>query len=295
MPVPVSLSHSSKTNTANGRRSLSRKSLFLSLFLPWLYFLAGALNIPTLPRYVNAALSAEGDGRVSQRGAEVFGLIQGLDAFFTFLTVNLVGVLSDTHGRRRFMVFSSLGLGTSHLLMSLARSPLSFYAASCVDGVSSCMLSQSQAYVSDLQASLRDDSDSTSAHSSDSNDELIASYEINKAGIIESKAVNDTASVAHTQTKAVAEQSLGVALSRFQGVAVGLAYLVGIPLGAVLSKTFSHRAPLQVSFALCMLNAVLIALFLPSPPARAVSDCVCDCVDVYVWMFLFCLFLFCPD
>ncbi len=202
---------------------LTKKAAFLSIFLPWLYFVGGALNVPTLPRYVNYAISPDGDSKVSKLGAQVFGNINGLDSFFTFLSVNLIGVLSDIYGRKGFMVFSTIGLGVSHLLMSYAHVPRTFYIAACIDGISSCMLSQSQAYISDLQQGAKN-------------------------------------------------KNIGIALSRFQGVAIGLAYMIGIPLGGVISKAYSYRTPLQVSFVVCIINAILIGLFLPLPPTPPVVE-----------------------
>lgn len=97
-----------------------------------------------------------------------------------------------------------------------ATQPRHFYTAACVDGLTSCMLSQSQAYITDHQRN---------------------------------------------------SSNLSVELSKFQGLAIGMAFMIGIPLGAVLSAKFSMRTPLQIAVGLCALNCVLIMLFLPpSPP-----------------------------
>lgn len=88
--------------------------------------------------------------------------------------------------------------------------------AACLDGLTSCMLSQSQAYITDHH---RDGS------------------------------------------------SLSVALSKFQGLAIGMAFMIGIPLGAVLSSAYSIRTPLQVAVGLCALNCVLIPTLLPPAPS----------------------------
>jgi hypothetical protein len=83
----------------------------LSILLPWLYFMSTSLNIPTLPKFVNAVIN-KGNNDVSELSAQVYGNIAGIDAFFTFLSVNLVGCLSDYYGSRRpFMFLSSLGKG----------------------------------------------------------------------------------------------------------------------------------------------------------------------------------------
>ena len=78
---------------------------------------------------------------------------------------------------------------------------------------------------------------------------------------------------------------LSSSLSRFQGIAIGSAFLIGnnnkirsllpavvivgtacigIPLGAEIARKYSIRAPLMLSSTLCALNCVLIATLLPS-------------------------------
>jgi predicted MFS family arabinose efflux permease len=66
--------------------------------------------------------------------------------------------------------------------------------------------------------------------------------------------------------------SLSVALSRFQGVAIGMAFMIGIPLGAVIAARYSLRTPLRVAVTLCAVNCVLIATLLPRPPKRGVAE-----------------------
>lgn len=96
-----------------------------------------------------------------------------------------------------------------------ATKPRDFYIAACVDGLTSCMLSQSQAYITDHQRE---------------------------------------------------SSNLSVELSKFQGFAIGMAFMIGIPLGAVLSSRFSIRTPIQIAVGLCALNCALIPLFLPQAP-----------------------------
>ena len=158
-----------------------RKTALLSVFLPWLYFMANSINTATLPKYINWVIN-KGDSNVSERSATVYGNIAGVDSLFTFLSVNMVGCLSDIYGRKPFMFYSSAGLATTYLLYTMAQTPSLFYVAACIDGMSSCMLSQAQAYITDIQQGGAD---------------------------------------------------LSVALSKFQGIAIGLAFVCGIPLGIV--------------------------------------------------------------
>jgi DHA1 family tetracycline resistance protein-like MFS transporter len=183
----------------------------LGILLPWLYFMAISVNIPNLPKYVNWAIN-NGNTDVSPRSAMVYGLLSGTDSFFTLLSVNLVGCLSDVYGRRPFMLLSAAGLGLAYTITSAARQPWLFYVAAMIDGLTSCMFAQAQAYATDC-------SDGS--------------------------------------------ENLSVILGRFQGIAVGMAFMIGIPLGGILGSKVSLRAPLHLSMAICAVNALLIWSFLP--------------------------------
>lgn len=200
----------------NSADRLRRRSEFLSLLLPWLYFLTTSVNIPNLPRFINWSING-GNADVTPESAAVYGTLSGIDSFFTFLVVNLVGCMSDSFGRLPFMLLSTCGLGLAYSITLNARRPRMFYIASMIDGLTSCMFSQAQSYVTDMN-NRREPGD---------------------------------------------KQSVSVVLGRFQGVAVGMAFIFGIPLGAVLGAKYSLKAPLYFSIAICALNAILIAFFLP--------------------------------
>lgn len=201
----------------------SKKLELISIFVAWLYFLCTSMNVSTLPGYINSVLNARGEEKVSQLGVKVYGNLQGFDAFFTFLSVNLVGCLSDVFGRKPFMFLSSLGLGTAYFMHSIAHRPSQFYLASCIDGLTSCMMSQSQSFITDLTAE---------------------------------------------------ETNLGIALSRFQGIAIGMAFLIGIPMGQVLSKKFGRVTPLRASVVICALNCALMLWLLPAKVQRGPAPIV---------------------
>ena len=194
-----------------------RRAQFLSLLLPWLYFMAISINIPNLPKFVNWAIN-KGNTNVSPKSASVYGTISGVDSFFTCLVVNLVGCMSDSFGRRPFMLLSSLGLGLAYFLTLSARTANMFYFAAMIDGLTSCMFSQAQSYVTDMNMNSTD------------------------------------------------KQSNSIVLGRFQGLAVGMAFLFGIPIGAILGSKFSLFTPLYTSIGICAVNAFLIAFFLPEQP-----------------------------
>jgi len=203
----------------NAPSSNLRYSIF-SLLVPWLYFMCVSINIPTLPKYINYVIN-NGDFRSSETSATVYGNVSGLDSLFTFLSVNLVGVLSDRFGRKPFMFFSSAGIGLAFFLISRAKCPRDFYISACLDGFTSCMLSQSQAYITDNQLD---------------------------------------------------GSNISIALSRFQGIAIGMAFMFGIPLGGIISSKVSVFAPFYVAMGICLVNCILIATVLPDAPKQCASS-----------------------
>jgi DHA1 family tetracycline resistance protein-like MFS transporter len=200
----------------DGRKKVLSKRSFLAIFLPWLYFMATSMQIATLPKYINSVVNS-GNVLVSPASARTYGHLQGLDSFFTFLSVNAIGLLSDHWGRKPFMIYSSAGLAIAYTLIIRAKSIHTMYLAAAIDGCSSCMLSQAQAYVADC---------------TERND-------------------------------------LSVELGKFQGLAVGMAFFCGVPLGSVLASTVSPQAPLIVAIVFCVVNMLAISLFLPESLDRA--------------------------
>ena len=187
--------------------------------------MAVSINIPNLPKFVNWSINS-GNTNVSPKSAAVYGTISGVDSFFTFLVVNVVGCMSDSFGRRPFMFLSSLGLGFAYFLTLSAKTPGMFYFAAMIDGLTSCMFSQAQCYVTDM----------------------------------------------NNRRESADKESVSVALGRFQGIAVGMAFLVGIPLGAVLGSKYNLITPLYLAVILCSINAILIAFFLPEKKNFEVED-----------------------
>ena len=133
----------------------AKRQALLSTLLPWLYFMSTSLQIPSLPKYVNYVVN-KGDIDVSPESAAAYGILQGMDSLFTFLSVNAVGILSDKYGRKPFMIYSSVGLGAAFSIILNAKNVDLFYLAAAIDGCSSCMLSQAQAYVADITGSGED-------------------------------------------------------------------------------------------------------------------------------------------
>ena len=104
----------SKSSIANSKRSNSKSSIaivndsikdnndislskydkslskVLIVILPLLYFISVSLNHISLPKVVNKSIN--GVSSVSHQSASTYGILSGIDAAFTFLSVNLIGI-----------------------------------------------------------------------------------------------------------------------------------------------------------------------------------------------------------
>ena len=223
-------------NSNNNNINLSRydKSLskVLIVLLPLLYFISVSLNHVALPKVVNLAIN--NNIHVSQNSASTYGILSGIDAMFTFLSVNLIGILSDKYGRKRFMIYSCMGLALSFTVIINASSSIYFYIAAMIDGLSSVMFSQAQAYVADIDRITNNHSNSNSNSNSNS----------------------------------VKIKRVGESLSRFQGISVGLGYVIGILSGSLLMTKLGVLSPLYLGISLLILSSILITVFLPETVQR---------------------------
>jgi MFS family permease len=213
-PIPVKILNSSVKVSGNQRDNINKQTLLKGILIPWLYFMAVNMNVPNMPRLINTIVN-NGATKVSGEIQRIYGNLSGLDALFTFLSVNAIGCLSDVYGRKPFMMYSAFGLAIGYLICSRATPTMKwiFYLSGVIDGLTSCMFSQSQAYVSDIGSALN--------------------------------------------------ENLSVVLSQFQGLAIGLAFMFGIPFGGLLGTRVGLRAPLYCAAFFCAVCFVSILLFLP--------------------------------
>lgn len=196
-------------------RSLSK---VLIVLLPLLYFISVSLNHVALPKIVN--ININNNINVSKSSASAYGLLTAVDALFTFLSVNLIGILSDKYGRKRFMIYSCLGLALSFTIIIKSKTLMFFYIAAIVDGLTSVMFSQAQAYLTDVNT---DDDE---------------------------------------------KKRVGESLSHFQGLTVGIGYVIGILSGSMLMTKIGIKSPLYLGIGLLLTSSVLIAFFLPETVSR---------------------------
>lgn len=206
------------------------RTSILTIVLPWLYFLSISVNMPSFPKYVNWCVN-KGDSTVSPLSQKIYGDYSGLDSFFTFLAVNFIGCLSDSYGRKPFLMLSAGGLGLSYLVSLFAvRSHYLFYMSGCIDGLTSSMFAQAQAYATDWSR----------------RQETIISKEKNRSNIGKIESVN-----------------LSDVIGRFQGLAIGCAFIIGIPLNVILTTRGSYRNPIILAVMLCAISCIGTYLFLP--------------------------------
>jgi len=116
----------------------------------YLYFLALGLSIPVLPRLISTIVNPDGSSDVTSASSVLGGDVEALDKLCTFLGVGFLGACSDVVGRKPLIAYSALGFAVTCLMQAQAKSSLwPLYVADVIDGVSSCMNTVCQAYVTD--------------------------------------------------------------------------------------------------------------------------------------------------
>ncbi|CAM9185923.1 unnamed protein product [Chrysoparadoxa australica] len=200
-----SLETRSSIEVRGGQRKLSVAWPVMTAFL---YYLALAFTIPVLPKIVNGLM---GEGTVTGGSATLYGLLTSIDAGFTLLTTKFHATLSDTYGRKPFMLLSALGLGIGFCITGFSGKIWALMLAAAIDGCTSCMYS-----------------------------------------------------IAHASVIDVAEpEKLSEAFGLFQGLALGMAFMFGLPLGGIIGAKKGYIYPFIISISLCLLNALQVLLIMP--------------------------------
>ena len=234
----------------------------------WLYFLALGLVIPVLGRVISTVVNPDGSPDVSPASSVIGGDVEALDKICTFLGVGFLGALSDVVGRKPLMAYSALGFAATCYLQASAKDisvrrmppigcscgrsphvlwsacPQMLFIADLVDGVSSCMSSVCSAYVADASPPER--------------------RAVN-LGIFQARAAH--AASARPMPAPAADPRPRAHLP--QGVSVAGAFILGIPISAVLTEKYGLRSPMYAAAAVGVLNFALIMLLTPeSLPAE---------------------------
>jgi len=110
--------------------------------------LALGMVIPVLPGLVEDFLGGDTAG-----AARVYGLFTTLWALMQFVSMPVMGALSDRFGRRPVILLSNLGLGLDYILMALAPSLRWLFVGRVISGITAASISTAMAYVADVTPS----------------------------------------------------------------------------------------------------------------------------------------------
>ena len=101
--------------------------------------------IPVLPRLVETF-----EGGDTAAAAEVYGVFGTAWALMQFLSMPVLGALSDRFGRRPVILLSCFGLGLDYLLMALAPNLAWLFVGRVISGITAASFSTAFAYIADV-------------------------------------------------------------------------------------------------------------------------------------------------
>jgi MFS transporter, DHA1 family, tetracycline resistance protein len=107
--------------------------------------LALGMVIPVLPGLVEHFLNGD-----TARAARVFGVFGSVWALMQFVSMPVMGGLSDRFGRRPVILLSNLGLGLDYVLMALAPNLRWLFVGRVISGVTAASISTAMAYIADV-------------------------------------------------------------------------------------------------------------------------------------------------
>jgi DHA1 family tetracycline resistance protein-like MFS transporter len=107
--------------------------------------LALGMIIPVLPGLIEDFLG----GNTSQ-AAKIFGIFGSVWALMQFVSMPIMGGLSDRFGRRPVILSSNLGMGLDYVLMALAPNLWWLFVGRIISGITAASISTAMAYVADV-------------------------------------------------------------------------------------------------------------------------------------------------
>ena len=125
-----------------GRRRAALAFIFVTIVLD---MFALGMIIPVLPHLIEDFLGGDTAG-----AAKVYGLFGTVWALMQFLSMPVVGALSDRFGRRRVVLLSNLGLGLDYVLMALAPNLWWLFVGRVISGMTAASVSTGMAYIADV-------------------------------------------------------------------------------------------------------------------------------------------------
>jgi DHA1 family tetracycline resistance protein-like MFS transporter len=126
----------------SGGRRAALAFIFVTIVLD---MFALGLVIPVLPYLVEDFLGGD-----TARAAKVYGLFGTVWALMQFVSMPVMGALSDRFGRRRVILISNLGLALAYVLTAVAPNLAWLLVARIVSGICAASISTGMAYVADV-------------------------------------------------------------------------------------------------------------------------------------------------
>jgi DHA1 family tetracycline resistance protein-like MFS transporter len=107
--------------------------------------LALGMVIPVLPGLIEDFLGGD-----TAHAAKINGLFSTVWALMQFVSMPVMGALSDRFGRRPVILLSNLGLGLDYILMALAPTLAWLFVGRVISGITAASVSTAMAYVADV-------------------------------------------------------------------------------------------------------------------------------------------------
>lgn len=107
--------------------------------------IAMGVVIPVLPKLVESFKGGD-----TAAAAEVYGVFGTAWALMQFLSMPVLGALSDRFGRRPVILVSCFGLGLDYLLMALAPNLAWLFVGRVISGITGASFSTAFAYIADV-------------------------------------------------------------------------------------------------------------------------------------------------
>jgi len=125
-----------------GRRRAALAFIFITIVLD---IFALGMIIPVLPHLIEDFLGGDTAG-----AAKVYGVFGAVWALMQFLSMPVMGALSDRFGRRRVILLSNFGLGLDYVLMALAPNLAWLFVGRVISGITAASISTGMAYIADI-------------------------------------------------------------------------------------------------------------------------------------------------
>jgi DHA1 family tetracycline resistance protein-like MFS transporter len=107
--------------------------------------LALGMILPVLPHLIEDFLGGD-----TARAARIFGIFGSVWAVMQFVSMPVMGGLSDRFGRRPVILLSNVGLGLDYVLMALAPNLRWLFVGRVISGVTAASISTAMAYIADV-------------------------------------------------------------------------------------------------------------------------------------------------